>query len=497
MGEMYYDTVSNKLLWWNGTIWVDATGATGPTGPVGPIGYDTAPLGAIISTTRSTWGNEYVLANGQSLTEAAYPDAALVAEAEVAAGNTFWTISGTAPNRTFTVPDLRDRFLYSSGARAVGTRSQTNPAVANPGEETHKLLKAEGAFPDGKTTVAGSTGAGNTGGMSANNPHSHVVPRGTGGPAGSGAYSSTFDQSDFSTIGTDIAHTHSVPSLSIPALSINGFDAGGFHNNMPPYAVLVFIVKVRGVSTTATTITGPTGAQGPAGAAGAAGATGAAGAGVPVGGTTGQVLAKKTATDLDTEWVAQTGGSGGSATTIGANAPAGASTSVAANAAVFVLLPIGTPLTTATGTTDEFERQAEGSVLVKQAGWYAVTFAVSAPVQANETGEQYRICFGAGNTTPTVASTMVISEGSSPVPSDSVTFIGQIPANTRVALLAVNRDTVARSVQLFHFGIAKINGPKGDTGATGGNATVQWTRGTPWVQWENRRSVLGGPTWWR
>src|SRR4051812_15750704 len=112
VGEMYYDTVANKLLWWNGTSWIDTTGTAGPAGPVGPTGYDTAPLGAIISTTRSTWGNEYVLANGQSLTEAAYPDAILVAAAEVAAGNPFWTVSGTAPNRTFTVPDLRDRFLY-------------------------------------------------------------------------------------------------------------------------------------------------------------------------------------------------------------------------------------------------------------------------------------------------------------------------------------------------------------------------------------------------
>lgn len=48
--------------------------------------------------------------------------------------------------------------------------------------------------------------------------------------------------------------------------------------------------------------TGDTGAQGVPGATGATGATGAPGVGVPVGGTTAQVLRKKSATDYDTEW---------------------------------------------------------------------------------------------------------------------------------------------------------------------------------------------------
>lgn len=47
------------------------------------------------------------------------------------------------------------------------------------------------------------------------------------------------------------------------------------------------------------------------GADGAPGADGADGEGVPVGGTTGQVLAKASNTDFDTEWVDQTGGGGG------------------------------------------------------------------------------------------------------------------------------------------------------------------------------------------
>ncbi len=48
---------------------------------------------------------------------------------------------------------------------------------------------------------------------------------------------------------------------------------------------------------------GPTGPTGPTGATGATGATGPAGPGVAAGGTTGQILAKNSATDYDTEWV--------------------------------------------------------------------------------------------------------------------------------------------------------------------------------------------------
>ena len=49
--------------------------------------------------------------------------------------------------------------------------------------------------------------------------------------------------------------------------------------------------------------TGPTGPTGPQGPAGMNGMDGAPGVGVPVGGTTGQVLAKKTGADYDTEWI--------------------------------------------------------------------------------------------------------------------------------------------------------------------------------------------------
>lgn len=59
--------------------------------------------------------------------------------------------------------------------------------------------------------------------------------------------------------------------------------------------------------------TGATGPQGPAGATGATGPQGPAGEGVPAGGSTGQVLAKRSGSDYDTYWKNESGGgSGGS-----------------------------------------------------------------------------------------------------------------------------------------------------------------------------------------
>jgi hypothetical protein len=69
-------------------------------------------------------------------------------------------------------------------------------------------------------------------------------------------------------------------------------------------AVEVGIPSPQTVNVTLPTI----GPAGPAGATGATGATGAAGQGVPVGGTTGQVLRKASGTNYDTEWA--TGGGG-------------------------------------------------------------------------------------------------------------------------------------------------------------------------------------------
>lgn len=61
-------------------------------------------------------------------------------------------------------------------------------------------------------------------------------------------------------------------------------------------------------------VKGDTGDTGPAGTAGTNGTNGTNGVGVPVGGTTGQVLAKINATDYNTQWITPAAGGGGSLT---------------------------------------------------------------------------------------------------------------------------------------------------------------------------------------
>lgn len=75
-------------------------------------------------------------------------------------------------------------------------------------------------------------------------------------------------------------------------------------------------------TTTTTVATGPQGPQGPQGQQGQQGTqgiqgpAGAAGQGVPTGGTANQILAKIDSTDYNTQWINNTGGSGGGGTEI-------------------------------------------------------------------------------------------------------------------------------------------------------------------------------------
>jgi len=90
-------------------------------------------------------------------------------------------------------------------------------------------------------------------------------------------------------------------------------------------------VVVTGVPNPIVVVSSP-GPIGPAGATGAAGTNGTNGVGVPVGGTTGQVLSKIDGTNYNTQW--STPAAGYSAPTIGST-----------------LIPSGTTVTTLAGLT--------------------------------------------------------------------------------------------------------------------------------------------------
>ena len=230
------------------------TGATGPQGSTGPAGvsYEASPVGAVLTFPGKNLPVGYVVADGKSYAQGTYPQGYAFAAAEVAAGNPLWSVNASA--QTFTVPDLRDRFLYSSASLAF---------AANGGEVNHTLV-------NGEMPVHSHSGA-TTGGTSGTDSpdHAHVLQpdtafyntaygaSGTLSVATGGSGLSFPRQSGLGSAGANVRHAH-----AIPALGIYNDGGGATHNNMPPYVVLAFIVKVWGVINNGATLVGPPGARG-------------------------------------------------------------------------------------------------------------------------------------------------------------------------------------------------------------------------------------------
>lgn len=193
--------------------------------------YDTTKIGTVQAWTSNTIPSDMVLAAGQTLNEVDYPQLCAHAATEVAAGNALWSVAGTAPTRTFTVPNLQDRFIYGKGANALGTVGGATSHVLSINEmPSHDHPPGPGGF----TAFAGSG------------------PAGFGGVAGSGLNNT---------------------------MATTGTRGGGVaHNNMPPYVVLAWVIKAKGVTIiNPTTIQGPQGIQGIQGPQGNTGPTGPAG----------------------------------------------------------------------------------------------------------------------------------------------------------------------------------------------------------------------------
>jgi hypothetical protein len=255
-------------------------------------------------------------------------------------------------------------------------------------------------------------------------------------------------------------HAHTV--------TVNNSTGGdGFHNNMPPYAVLVFIVKVRGVSTTATTITGPTGAQGPAGAAGAA-ANQRIGvfvycgwAGSPalsmfgIGKLGGPKGDKGDAGDSDTYFMT------------GAAGPATAS--IAGQA----LGPFGTTGVVNSDATT-FQVNGDGTLTVLKDGVYVITATSgisTGPAPADTRLQSDLVLWGVG-VARTLANiySLCTDESTAPWPYSGLSTIARLVAGQSVGVVTYADVAMTRITTRFYAG--RIVGPRGATGATGGNATV-------------------------
>lgn len=181
---------------------VNGTTITASSAFVGP---GTIPVGGIIMWSGASVPSGWALCNGLS-------------------------VSGVQ------TPDLRGRFILSSGSGSGLTARSLNQTG---GTETHTLTTAE--LPSHSHQVdPPSTGTSENG----NHTHGYV----SGYNSGAGIKGGDFNNGEIgyqamnntSTWGGN--HTHSV---DIGAFSSASSGSGGAHNNMPPYYVLAFIMRVQ------------------------------------------------------------------------------------------------------------------------------------------------------------------------------------------------------------------------------------------------------------
>jgi microcystin-dependent protein len=208
LGEMYYDTTTNQIKWWDGTAW-QVGGDTGA-----PTLYDSDPVGTVKTFAGSVIPTNWMLADGRAISRTTY--AALF----TAIGTTFGVGDGSS---TFNIPDLRSKFIY--GANAETAQGGTG------GESAHTLTAAE--MPS----------------------HSHTVTaRGNQGPV-----------SDMFALGTTLSQVLG----TINAADVGSAGGNGSHNNLPPYILMAQIIKVAGATINAGgALVGPQGPPGqPGGAA--------------------------------------------------------------------------------------------------------------------------------------------------------------------------------------------------------------------------------------
>ncbi len=134
----------------------------------------------------------------------------------------------TTPGGTIVSPDLRGRFILSSGTNTAPAVGDLNPAYVvgqKGGENTHTLSAVESGLP----------------------VHSHISPPHGHGSA-NGVYSSGPGTTDVYAMGNAECCTNAgTPPFSSVSVTINNSvsqNASAAHENRPPYYVLAYIIKL-------------------------------------------------------------------------------------------------------------------------------------------------------------------------------------------------------------------------------------------------------------
>lgn len=192
------------------------------------------PYGTIVQTARSTAPTGWLLCQGQAVSRTTYSNLFL------AIGTTYGTGDGST---TFNIPDLQTRVPVGRKSDGTGTFGTLNN---KGGFETHTLSVNEMPVHNHTQDSHSHTYSGATSG---NGNHNHLA--GTYFPtdqsaginwatAAGGSYGFRGIQMPYS---GDHSHTYSGTTASAtPAIANNG--GGLAHNNLQPYIVLNYMIKV-------------------------------------------------------------------------------------------------------------------------------------------------------------------------------------------------------------------------------------------------------------
>lgn len=221
-GQIYYDSVLKQVLYWDGAAWVQ--------GPAATI-YDSDQIGTVKTFAGQTIPTGWMLCDGRSLLRADYPE--LFAQ--------LGTMHGSGDGASFNIPDLRSSFIYGASA--------ANAQGASGGEASHVLTAAETALIDHDHDMV-SANLGSAGpALLTSGGKVYALGRGAAGSA--------------STLPALVASSGTYYGIGVGGVAIPAPRNGSAHNNLPPYVVLAFIVKAKGLSIDSGAVL--TGAQGPPG----------------------------------------------------------------------------------------------------------------------------------------------------------------------------------------------------------------------------------------
>ena len=189
------------------------------------------PAGTIKMFGGSTAPDGYLLCNGSAVSRTTY--AALFA----AIGTTYGAGDGST---TFNLPDLQGRFPLGAGsgdgltARTVGQKD---------GEEGHALTAAE--MPAHSHTASTASAGSHTHNLGGHNVPATDIKASIQGDSyneisGSGRKAPCITNNTYGWTGIDVtssagSHDHTV--------TVDSTGGGGSHNNMPPYAVVSYIIS--------------------------------------------------------------------------------------------------------------------------------------------------------------------------------------------------------------------------------------------------------------